>query len=807
MKRLANRWDPNPVARLQVLIGIIFAWLAWLAPLPGWAGPTADPARQPRKRALIIGIQRYTIAPEDTPVGVHPLTRATNLQAPVRDAESIAALLGWLGFAQQDIRILRNQEANRDGLLRALEQHLLEAARPGDLSVLYFAGHGSYLPGGDPGSIFGQDETLVPADANLGVPDITGGELVTLINRILDRNVRFVGIFDSCHSGTLARGAADGVRIREVPPMTIPAKSRSPHPAILPRTRGALVLSAAQPTEQAVEKTLFGHPSGIFTRALHDALIATRGRESAEDLLQRVSALMRTYGGSQTPDLDAMPQRRRQTLFGEPVRDAAPRLTAAVLKAEGPREIHLDIGQAAGIGEGAELGQAGKRGAALRITAVRGLMESTAEQLDNRAIRVGELFTVLKPGKRRLGIDTHFFIERAAPSTRELQAAATELAALAGDPRLRWVPDPITADYSHEIFWSAAQRAWMLRDLCQRSSVQLDPPLVAHALPILLAPRQPAPLRGPLPRECERSGQPALLVRLPPSPAVALAVTGAALWRERQLHATDDLSAADYALMGRIGADRQPEYAWVRPAVGPSQLSILSPRGRDWRRLSDSAGTQALIEDALALSRVKGWQTLATPAGSPPFGYDMMLRSMLLQSQSPKRELHPGAAIPVVYFGETYQLILKKIAASPVPSFVYIFNIDQYGQSTCVMPPDCISASRLPAAFPPPAEYSDGVQHLIKAPAGLDTLLLLATPNPLPHSQALFSFSGIEPLAKGALAAMDPLERMLYSLGDAARGEESLPADWSVSHFPRLTLPPPPPTLSSPLQTKAHAPP
>jgi hypothetical protein len=47
---------------------------------------------------------------------------------------------------RDDIQILLNQNATADRILTLLKTHLIDKAKPGDISLFYFAGHGfAYL--------------------------------------------------------------------------------------------------------------------------------------------------------------------------------------------------------------------------------------------------------------------------------------------------------------------------------------------------------------------------------------------------------------------------------------------------------------------------------------------------------------------------------------------------------------------------------------------------------------------------------------------------------------------------------------
>ena len=128
------------------------------------------------RRALIVGINQYQIHPTGD--------RVPNLDGALADAEAIAALLQNLhGFKPENIRILRDQEATRAALLSALDSHLVQSAEPGDLSLFYYAGHGSYVENPASQETDKRDETIIPADSNTGTPDVRDKELAQHFHR------------------------------------------------------------------------------------------------------------------------------------------------------------------------------------------------------------------------------------------------------------------------------------------------------------------------------------------------------------------------------------------------------------------------------------------------------------------------------------------------------------------------------------------------------------------------------------------------------------------------------------------------
>jgi hypothetical protein len=161
----------------------------------------------PRKLALLVGINRY-------PSPIRPLNGC------VTDVELQRELLiHRFGFMNDDIAIVTDAQATREGILTAFEEHLIKQAREGDVVVFHFSGHGSQVsdqPECD-AVVLGESQecvnsTMVPFDSflpetGLGggvVNDITGHTLFLLMSALPTEWATVV--LDSCHSGGGTRG-------------------------------------------------------------------------------------------------------------------------------------------------------------------------------------------------------------------------------------------------------------------------------------------------------------------------------------------------------------------------------------------------------------------------------------------------------------------------------------------------------------------------------------------------------------------------------------------------------------------------
>ncbi|MEH2124960.1 caspase family protein [Nostoc sp.] len=162
----------------------------------------------PRKLAFLVGINKYP--GEDA------------LRGCVNDIELMRHLpIYRFGFQPTDILTLTDEKATRTGILQGFEEHLIKQAKPDDVVVFHYSGHGSQVY--DPNPIteeLGLNGTFVPVDSGLpvGYPekkgtvqDIMGHTLFLLMSACQSEN--FTAVLDSCFSG----GATRNYKVRSRP--------------------------------------------------------------------------------------------------------------------------------------------------------------------------------------------------------------------------------------------------------------------------------------------------------------------------------------------------------------------------------------------------------------------------------------------------------------------------------------------------------------------------------------------------------------------------------------------------------------
>jgi len=255
--------------------------------------------------ALLVGIEDYPNDKEDLPGIGLAVERMRTL------------LVEGFGFPQDHVTVVRDLEATRERIETELKA-LSERAGPDDAALFYYTAHGCQVLDFDGDEEDGWDEALVPADPRpeLIASDeqmkvfLTDDRLSELFRGFRTKNLTVV--FDSCHSGTANRDAAE---VEPPPSAPLPFqrdivfgkslrdRAETARAAAKPRTSqdwdadaGHVFVSACRSFE--VAKGLWN--GGIFSNALVDAL-ATANGESWDQIVARARAQVWNTVTTQSP--------------------------------------------------------------------------------------------------------------------------------------------------------------------------------------------------------------------------------------------------------------------------------------------------------------------------------------------------------------------------------------------------------------------------------------------------------------------------------------------------------------------------
>lgn len=296
----------------------------------------------PRKLALLIGINAYDFAP---------------LQGCVTDVDLQRQLLtNRFGFNPKDILTLTDTQATRGNILAAFEEHLIKQAKPGDVVLFHFSGHGSRVndPDCDNPQDKCQNSTFVPVDykepTKSGVvQDIMGHTLFLLMYAVKTENLTVV--LDSCHSGGGTRG---NIRVRSRPvasdsPLQAVSAEReyqqqwlsrlnlSPQEFIAKRKAGVakgVVLAAARSDQTAADASIGDFSAGAFTYTMTQYLWQQTGNAPFGSVLPNIARNI-SHLSSQQPQIEAEPGKDflKQPIYF--IAQQTPPAEAVITKVEG----------------------------------------------------------------------------------------------------------------------------------------------------------------------------------------------------------------------------------------------------------------------------------------------------------------------------------------------------------------------------------------------------------------------------------------------------------------------------------------
>ena len=191
---LRGRFAPASVLVVLLMLMLLAPWPAALAQASG------------ARTALIIGISRYA-DPAVTP-----------LRGVEHDMASARTIASAMGVPETGMRVVRNAEATKAGLL-AILRDFGERTREGTRALVYFSGHGTRYFDPESG---GCVEGLLTYDGQV----ITNAELAQATQAVGQRADKLVVMLDACHSeGVLP---AKGAETRGLASALVPKFSTGP---------------------------------------------------------------------------------------------------------------------------------------------------------------------------------------------------------------------------------------------------------------------------------------------------------------------------------------------------------------------------------------------------------------------------------------------------------------------------------------------------------------------------------------------------------------------------------------------------
>lgn len=244
------------------------------------------------KKAVCIGINNYPGTSND-------------LLGCVNDAGDWSDLLSEYGF---ETRLMLDSQATRQAVKAAL-QDLVLSARPRDVAVLTYSGHGtqSLDLSGDEGDLY--DEAIYVYDGT-----IVDDELRSIIDKI-DPQASLVVISDSCFSGSVTRLVPEKARPRFLP-MPGFLEGRTVRKRFLLPESGMpeLLISGCTDSEYSYDAEIDGRYNGAMS-AMAIRVIRQNPGLTYNEFYTRLRGILPSSDFPQTPQLEGSDLHKGTLLF------------------------------------------------------------------------------------------------------------------------------------------------------------------------------------------------------------------------------------------------------------------------------------------------------------------------------------------------------------------------------------------------------------------------------------------------------------------------------------------------------------
>ncbi len=715
------------------------------------------------QRALIIGINIYK-PPLNAPVSNNPRPY-TNLDGCVNDATAMRDLaMAKYSFKAENMTTLLNEEASRERILNELKK-LVNDAKKGDVVFIYYAGHGSQVRNSLSAEMDKKDETMVPADSwKKGVPDIRDKELAMYFNLLLDKGVLLTIIFDSCHSGSGARGdnfIFDAPKARFIEEADYDSKD-----AVVPQRpedRGALILSATQDFDFAKEhKDENNVNHGAFTVALLKATQQLSVDASANDLFVSAAAIMKYYGKTQDPVIAGSEERKTGTLFALPKGKLKNKFTIASSRIEA-KGVEMQGGYAFGIAEGVRLANGNDT---LKVIEMRGANKSLATVVSGKKEKIlpGTLFEVVNWASSRAPA-LKVYIPQAV-SDMQLQEFVNAYKTVKAAKKITWVTDIAKANPDKIYTYTKGQ--WFYSDK-KEGRKPMASGFTATSLQSTLGNAATA------------------FVSMPPATTLYNELS-AQFKSFNNISIVNDPAESQYALIGAINEKNNLEYALVKSQVTVQDSTESLPARTDFEPYAGTAASSSELAASLSLyafriAKIRDWLMLEGPKGTNKFPFKLSFQYYSSKEIIQKDLVRIGDTLSI-YFEED-----KKEGgwrSNFTKRFIYVFSIDSKGKMNLLFP--SLEGGDGENKFPVTNDNNNLLDSrtnvadiVVTLPAGADNYFMLSTEQKI-GDLSKFQQDGVlkrGPTEKGR-GGYNPLEDLLFT-GTKTRDILITPVTWSIA--------------------------
>lgn len=275
-----------------------------------------SPTRKPRKKALLIGINKYRIPGAD-------------LRGCVNDVRSVEGVLKeFFGFKASNIRTVLDYRATTVRMKEEIVK-LVTGAVPGDVLFLHYSGHGSNVPDTSGDEADHRDEIFCPTDLDWSAPLLDDFLRATFAK--VPKGVNLTVLSDSCHSGSATRAFLPPDTKESIPrylpcPLDIWAAESGRDLQGAPRGKLPMLVTAARDggnvekdvtavnmpdvlfsgcldTQTSADAFINGTYNGAMSYHLVKAIRSKGGKLTNRELHAETLRLVKKGGYSQTPQL------------------------------------------------------------------------------------------------------------------------------------------------------------------------------------------------------------------------------------------------------------------------------------------------------------------------------------------------------------------------------------------------------------------------------------------------------------------------------------------------------------------------
>lgn len=353
------------------------------------------------KHALLIAIANY---PDESGWGDISSDKDIDLIKPV-----------YLKQGFNDMQILRDEDANKDGIMDAFKK-LRQRCKPGDVVIIHYSGHGQQIADDNGDEPDGLDEAFVAYGAPseymngyAGEKHLRDDELGHMLDELrmkVGKNGHILVLADACHSGTISRGMGKkrGGKAPLVPPGFESLKKQEDGPGYdIQKTRGSfgelapIILFSASSFDEENTETFDdnGVAVGSLSYAMAKGLSNCKTSESYRTLFSQVLNIMNEKVPQQTPmiegDLDIQ-------IFGGNIVRQLPYFAVKEIETD---KITIHAGTLLGITEGSKM-----------MICPSGSLSScdNGTGISAQVIKAGAHTSVLKPQKTVKGKTSEYWV-------------------------------------------------------------------------------------------------------------------------------------------------------------------------------------------------------------------------------------------------------------------------------------------------------------------------------------------------------------------------------------------------------------